>query len=517
MNFNKIKANIWDKHYLIVTFMLLLAVVFISFNKPWPFTDDIWETGAAIKEISIHPIHPSNPLIMLPGNTSPRFVPYTVFWGIIQRITGLDIFTLLGIIAIVNYFIFIRGLYLFVSTKFKDKLLPLYTLLVVLIVWGTGFDWNEFKLSSFLNSQAVTGYFALALGLNALFYLLKYIEQKRINYLVIYFILSVIIFISHPITSIFLFVLAFSIILESNNFKELFILQIVPIVAFAISLLWPYFSYWDVFTKGTSGHWFRTPLYSNQISSLGFALIGIIPIILYYFKKRYKFLFYSMSICFAIYTISYFLNIDIGGRFLIYSVFIMHLGLSLYLKEIDLFSFKTIRSSLKNQGIRIIIIFLFLIYPVRLRMVEIESYAKNVFDLPFKFHSYDSPVKPYLFLKKYLTSSDVVMTEIMPSWPIPMAIGAKIVPLAHYDPLIINESEMRAKAVYKFIRANLELNERKQILLKYKVTHILVDEENRNFYDSSFVNQLDSLGTFLVEKNHLTLYKVKDFLQINSK
>jgi hypothetical protein len=515
MNFNKIKSVIWEKHYLILTFILLLAVIFMSFNKPWPFTDDIWEHGAAIKEISIHPIHPSNPLIMLPGNTSPRFVPYTVFWGIIQRITGLDIFTLLGIIAIVNYFIFIRGLYLFVSTKFKDNLLPVYTLLVMLIVWGTGYE--LYKLGSFLISLTLPGYFAFALGLNALYYLIKYIDQKSIGYLVIYFILSVIIFISHPITSAFLFVLAFLIPLESNNFKELFILQIVPIVAFALSLLWPYFSYWDVFTKGTSGHWFRSPFYSNQISSLGFALIGIIPIIFYYFKKQHKFLFYSLSICIAVYTISYFLRVDIGDRFLLFAVFIMHLGLALYLKEIDLFSFKTIRSSLKNQGIRFILIFLFLIYPVRLRLLEIESYAKNVFDLPFKFHSYDSPVNSYLFLKKYLTSSDIVLTELMPSWPIPVAIGAKIVPLAHYDPLIINESEMRAKAVYIFFRANLELNERKQILLKYNVTHILVDEEDRSFYDSSFVNQIASLGTFLVKKDHLALYKVNDFLPIGRK
>ena len=352
LDFEKNKDIIWNRYYLIITFILFLAVVFFSFSKPWGFADDIWETGAAISEISIHPFHPENPLIALPGNTSPRFVPYTVFWGVVKRISGLGIFTLLGIIAIVNYLIFIRGLYLFVSTKFKDKILPNYTLLVILFVWGTGFGWtNQYNLETFLISQALTGYFAFALGLNALYYLIKYLDNKSIKDLI---------FITHPITSAFLFVFAISLIYEYHDFKKLALLQIVPLIAFILSLFWPYFNYWDVFTKGSIEKWYVTPVYSHQIAALGFALIGIPIIIWFYFKDRYKFLFYCLFLCFLIYTLSFFLKINIGGRFIIFSIYPMHLGISVYLKETNLFNFRTIKLSFKDQGLEIILIFLFL-------------------------------------------------------------------------------------------------------------------------------------------------------------
>ena len=526
LDFEKNKDIIWNRYYLIITFILFLAVVFFSFSKPWGFADDIWETGAAISEISIHPFHPENPLIALPGNTSPRFVPYTVFWGVVKRISGLGIFTLLGIIAIVNYLIFIRGLYLFVSTKFKDKILPNYTLLVILFVWGTGFGWtNQYNLETFLISQALTGYFAFALGLNALYYLIKYLDNKSIKDLTIYSVLSIIIFITHPITSAFLFVFAISLIYEYHDFKKLALLQIVPLIAFILSLFWPYFNYWDVFTKGSIEKWYVTPVYSHQIAALGFALIGIPIIIWFYFKDRYKFLFYCLFLCFLIYTLSFFLKINIGGRFIIFSIYPMHLGISVYLKETNLFNFRTIKLSFKDQGLEIILIFLFLIYPIKMRLFELKYYAQQVIDLPFKVHSYDSPIKPYLFLEEYLSSSNIVLTDEgwghflfnKPAWPIPMLTGARIVALEKYNPLILNESILRDQDVHKFFRNNLTLNERKQILLKYKTTNILIDKKYESLFDHSLINQLDSLGTLLIKNGGLKLYTVKNIIFNNTK
>ena len=160
-----------------------------------------------------------------------------------------------------------------------------------------------------------------------------------------------------------------------------------------------------------------------------------------------------------------------------------------------------------------------------MRLFELKYYAQQVIDLPFKVHSYDSPIKPYLFLEEYLSSSNIVLTDEgwghflfnKPAWPIPMLTGARIVALEKYNPLILNESILRDQDVHKFFRNNLTLNERKQILLKYKTTNILIDKKYESLFDHSLINQLDSLGTLLIKNGGLKLYTVKNIIFNNTK
>ncbi|MBU1936469.1 hypothetical protein KKG05_03655, partial [bacterium] len=126
--------------YLILCLILLPVALFFSFCKPWTVTGDIWETAAAIRAVSDNVLSPSNPLLELPGNTSPRFTPFTVFWGIMMKLTGLGLFTIIGIAGVVNYVLFVTGLDCFTRKQFRDNTLPTYVLLTMLIVWGKGFS-----------------------------------------------------------------------------------------------------------------------------------------------------------------------------------------------------------------------------------------------------------------------------------------------------------------------------------------------------------------------------------------
>lgn len=60
----------WSSSYLILCLVLFPVVVFFSFSKPWPLGYDFWETAATVRELADNPLHPSNSILMLPGDTS---------------------------------------------------------------------------------------------------------------------------------------------------------------------------------------------------------------------------------------------------------------------------------------------------------------------------------------------------------------------------------------------------------------------------------------------------------------
>ena len=389
--------NRWNKSYLIFCLVFLPFVVFFAFCKPWEITYDLWITAAAVRELSINFFHPSNPIIDLPGYSSPRFVPYTMIWGLFKNITHLNIFTTMGIAAVTNYFIFIVGLYRFVSKQFKNDSLPVYTFFVMLLIWGTGYGWaNAYRLEMFLINLPYVGFFNFGLSLNALYYLVCYCEKNKRYDLLLYSLLSIIAFNNHTISGLFCFVAAFAVLLTNVNFKKLILLQSIPLLAFGISLFWPYFSYWDIFIKGTTEVWFKTRLFSHQSRALGLLIVGL-PIIIYYaLKRKYLLLLYGFLLCSFIYLFSAFRHIFIGGRFIFFIAFFLHLAMSLFLREHNMLNVKKIVESFRTNGLIMVFVFTIFIPSIMNRTEEMKLHLKRTVDKPFKIHTYDSPVKPYL-------------------------------------------------------------------------------------------------------------------------
>src|SRR5512143_879317 len=100
-----------ERNYVILCLILLPLAVFFAFVRPWGQTADLWETAAAVRAVSQDLAHPYNPMLDLPGSTSPRFTPYTLFWGAVMRGTGWSIFMVMALAAITNFLLFVTGLF----------------------------------------------------------------------------------------------------------------------------------------------------------------------------------------------------------------------------------------------------------------------------------------------------------------------------------------------------------------------------------------------------------------------
>ena len=472
-----------NRGYLLLCVVLLPVAVFFSFAKPWAVGFDFWETAATVRELSVDPLHPSNPIVTLAGDTSPRFVPYTVFWGLFKRITRLGIFATMGIAGLVNYFIFAVGLYRFISKQFKMDSLPTYTFLTMLLLWGRGYGWaNAYHMEMFFISLPYVGFFAFGLSMHALYYISCYCEDDRWQALFVYSLLSVIVFVTHPITGAFCYVAASAILLACGDLKKTVLLQFIPLVAFGLCLLWPYFSYWEVFTKGTGQTWFQSALFSGRRPALGSSIIGFPIVLLYALKKKHLFLLYGSIFCSFIYVASGHFGITIGGRFIFFAVFFLHLATALYIKQRNIFSLQRIRDSFRTDGIMLLLICVLVGPALGYRLKEIERHARRFVDMPLDIHGYHSPVKPFFFLSEHLSRSDIVLVPVYEGWVVPAITGAKTVGLQKLNPLMVDEGKQRNEDVTAFFEAPLSIEERRALIDKYHATHIVIDLSYQHTY-----------------------------------
>lgn len=503
------KSASHQKKYVIVCIALLPLVVFFSFSKPWGLSMDFWDTAAAVRELSIHPLQPSHHLYVLPGQASARFHPYTLFWGLFKRTTGLGIFPTMGLAGIVNYLIFMVGLYFFVSDKFKSRSLPILTFLTMLWVWGYGYSQaNAYHLEMFLVTLPYVGFFAFALSLNALYFLNRFCAGNKGRDLSLYAILSIVAFVTHPITGLFCYAASFALLVECRKWRKLIVLQSIPLLAMGSSLLWPYFSYWDLFTKNAVTSSFPSPLFQNQIPALGPALLGF-PVVLFYgLRKKHSFILYGLSLSLFIYILSFFGNVPIGSRFILFAAFFIHLALAIYIQDIGLFDLQKMRDSLRSDGLLIIVFIVIIIFPGVLRVREMAGFL--LFDKPIRIHGYQSPIKPYLFLSRHLSAGDVVLSS---NWragfPLPAITGARIVEPRHLHSLLMSEeADGRKKDALSFFQDPLSREGRISLLKKYRITHILIDLKDEASWHPSFREGLAAIAGEVAREGTIILYKI---------
>lgn len=500
-----------NRVYLILCLALLPLALFFCFAKPWTVSADIWETAAAIRAISQDIVHPTNPLLALPGYTSPRFTPYTVFWGALMRWTGLSLFTIIGIAGIANFLLFVTGLARFVIRQFRDQALPAYVLLTMLIVWGTGYsEANAYSLSIFLQTLPLVSMFAYGILFHALASLRKYMDDLKWPSLAMYTLCTIIAFVTHPITGAFGFVAAAAMLLAESDSKKTMLLQIVPLFAVGIAVLWPYFDYVHVLTKGTTEIWYKDPIFSNQMEALGPALAGI-PIIFYYaLKRQYLFLALGFVFCAIIYGICKAIDIHIGSRFILYGAIFLHLAIARYIQEQKLIRWSGLRASIENHGLAFVLIVLLLLPALWYRAREMKWTMEGTFGSLSQFHAYQSPVQRFFFLSNYLDTSDVVLAEDTTGWVIPAITGAKLVAQLKGNPLINEDVKRRRDEANGFFENAMSLEGRREILQKYHVTQILLDRMRISKWDGSFLRDLPVLAEKSIEQRMIALYRIRE-------
>ncbi|MCB1060932.1 MAG: hypothetical protein KDB65_11920 [Calditrichaeota bacterium] len=507
---NRTHAAVWVR---VLYGAIFLVALIYSIAPPWGPQADIWETSAAIQAVSDSPLHPRNPLLDLPGDTSPRFTPYTVVWGVVDKLSGLELFTTVAIAGLFNLLLFLTGLSRVVRTLTGDRNAFLWIVPVMLIGWGHGYgEANGYQAELFFASLPYVGMFTYGLCFHGIAELNRYLESGARSGLVAYALIGIAAFLTHPITAMMLFVGAFAWAATRTKFSNLLLLQIVPLIALASSWLWPYFDYPTLLFRGTSEDWYQVRLFDHQISKVGPALLGILVAGYFALRKRHLEVVIALGCSLAIYLASWALGIQIGSRFIFYGAIFAHMCIGLFLWESGLFRKGFFHQPLIRTALVLLLAAAVFVPGLYYRAHRIQRQWVPAIEHYERTHG--DILEPWddlgiVFGK--LDDTSVVMVEDTVGWRIPAMTGARLVAQAKGDPLIQDEVNRRRSDVTSFFDDDLETGDRLLLLTKYHCTHVLVDERHAYRNSATLKRDLGYLSIPAMFKPPYRLYKVKDF------
>jgi hypothetical protein len=110
-----------------------------------PIAADFGQHAAAVERIRANWLHPTNPLIDVPGAGSPYYTPYTLVLGLVAKATGLPGWELLKGCGPLNLAVLLTGIAAFTHTLSSRRWAPVAALAAYLLLWGPAhMEWSGF-------------------------------------------------------------------------------------------------------------------------------------------------------------------------------------------------------------------------------------------------------------------------------------------------------------------------------------------------------------------------------------
>lgn len=527
----------FDPIKIFLFFLFLLVIVLSYLGLPWFAWSDGVEHAAAVKELSENFFHPQNPLLPLDGCTSPRFVPSIMVMVLFMKITHAEIYTVIRIFTVIFFFFFCFSVWHFSCNYFKDRDQGVYSLLTLLFLWGKGWDGANAYMFSVLTWNAYyPSVVSFSLSLLGFSFLLKYLRINLKKYVFVYLVITCLLFLNHPLTGTFYFLSTFLLFLTEKQFtlKTFSVFLFSVFVSAIVVILWPYYSHLEIalnsIGESMNNYWDYNftwnYLYSEQFVRGGPALLGI-PVLIHYLKKKqHLFMTYGFLACVVVYGLAYFFKLHLGERYILFIVFFLQIAFSRYLKEKDIISYKSFQTLINpftRKGFTTFVAMLGIIMGVAWQTAWLRNQYLPYFvsfSPRFHLHRYVNPLSRYDFLKRYLKSGDIVISDLASSWIIPCISDAKIISLFHNNPLV-PDSYQRVQDTEVFFHPTTSTITRQALIEKYNVSHILINKKiefadllkDQGVYvpsfDSLLLQNIISLGTTLYHDDKYILVELK--------
>jgi len=495
----------------IIIFFIPLAILDYAH---FPFSDGA-EHGAAVQVLAQNFINPDDP--MLDGNYggSARYVPSIFIMAAFVRVSGLDVLIVIKIFSIIFLLLFIYSVVRF-AQLYIDKSKGSFCLLAsLLFLWGTGWTGaNACMFSAIIYTAYFPSVVSFSLSLLALYFLLKYLQDGKTSGFVWCCILGGIGFVNHPLTGAFFFIAVFFLLPERlTSLKRCLVLFCLIIaVSFCFSLLWPYYQFFDSFSSIASGAMAQTDdyqmtwqyLHSNRLLRIGPALAAVPLILILMFKHKNLMVTGSFVVFTFIYVFGYFTKTSLSERFIFFIVFTLQLAFSLFWTSCWRENSR-IKKVFYSATVCLAACFQFYFVFGEFIAPAFTIRKENSF-----ISGYSSPNKVFKDLRKYLNEGDVVLSDIYSSWSLPVYTGAKIIALWHTPPHIKDNFD-RTEDINRFFNPATNNTERKHILDKYSVTHILLNNYVNGDSNKLIEPHINRLGYSVVAKNEdYSIFLVKN-------
>lgn len=475
------------RYELLSSFIVLLAIAFV-FNGQWK--GDFYEHAAVVRELSTHPIKPKNPLIL--SNAPHAFYsPYTLFLGLITRVFKISAIQTLSCAAILNLCLLLFSLRLFILNHFKkdQSKVSFYTVLLFLFFWGS----NPWWYSGFLHMDVLfyvlpyPSTFTTALAFTSFACYSMYIKKKKTLLILLILILLTICFITHPVTTLSSYVVLILLSIDNEwNWTEFLSAVAICAVSTLLSVLWPYYPILKLLIYSTPAtvnfHLDNKELYENILGII-WPFILFAPTLFIKHVNRSRSLLFALALLVLIYISGYIFKIWGLGRVICFAASIYHILVALQFARLENYVLETQKSRLISLACLLFII-----------VLSKKFYYPIINSIPVKTPYYSK----FNFLSKYINQYDVVLSDIGTSFFIP-SFGGKVIASPH--PLyFVSDHRIRREDLGIFFK-DITLEKREEIIKKYLVKFILLDNTNQNI-------DLASFGDLIYKDNNFSLIRI---------
>lgn len=464
----------------------------------WEGGADYWEHSATLHALIESPFHPRHPHLATHAG-SPRFGPQFLLIALIARAVHWDALQAMTLSAVLNTLLFLCSIRAFFLSYFRHPLAPLYGLLVMFGGWWIGFHYSNvyslpvlFSVASFPSTTALG---LTLLGFSVIVRLLRGELREPRLWLVAVGLWAAAVFIIHPLTAMMSIsgALLLALAEPKPTWRLRFEVAGAVVVGLALSHFWPYFSPWVVLRggHGEAAEWaeqslqqaadlhvkrklheFYQPL--RLLMSLG--LCNITVLCLPYFLLRRERWFVGLGALGMLlpFVGNIFVELPLGHRFVLLAIVYLQIGLVwLLLRLTPSFpdAFRFVQRRALGIASAVVVAALLLVFSTHSVLV-----ARALFrDARFRERRESPVVRNMRAFAEAAGPNAVVLASPLLSWPLP-TFGPKVLALFHEDPLVPDAVE-RERLVKRFLSQAGTDADRRNILARYGVTHVLLNRE----------------------------------------
>jgi hypothetical protein len=460
---------IGNNRFYLLSIILFGLIFFASLQTPW--SGDFFEHAAVVKELSVHPLNPKNPII-LSNAKHAFFSPYSLMLGLTARLFHFKAAEVLYGFTFVNLFLLLFIFRRFIFTYFdSDKeIISFYSLLAILFFWGP-YPWVFSGFIHFNVLLYVLPYpstFAIILGFLLLILTKRLCNRHNIIFNSILAILvTAVIILSHIITALaFLaFIIIYITIVPSrtSSVKSKLIFLGIFSISLSLSLLWPYYSLVGLVLKSNEQiihfNYDTITLYEDVFKKI-LPFFIFLPTLLLIDKRHSLFPFALAFLLFSIiYVLGYFTSNWGLGRSISFA--------ALFFQVIIGWKAAMFEKYLVNQ--RKIYMLSLLAVCVFFISGQLKWFKETSLTEKPSFY------RKFEFLEKYTAQYEVVLSDLETSFYIPSQ-GGKVIGSPH--PLyFISDALERRKAIERLFQRDASKKELQATIKKYAVTKILLKKE----------------------------------------
>ncbi|MFF4687733.1 hypothetical protein [Streptomyces sp. NPDC001307] len=279
----------------LVVVLLLLVIV----RLPW--AGDLGMHAATVQRLSHDLSHPGNPLVDA-DTPSPYYSPWMLVLGLVAKLTGLSVFVVLRLAALVGLTLLVTGVRRYVRTLSSHAMAPALALLSLLFLWGPLlFNWSGFLG---LNSLALTVSYPSVFSLGLTFHFWAWVtratrEEAAWGRWLWLGVLWALILLCHQFTGVVASLGALATVIAARPPRAV-LLRLSAALALGLLLLWlwPYYDFFSLFSAGADLEAIHKPLYEHLAARFGLVLLGVAALVLRFRRDRWDplVLFFALGV-----------------------------------------------------------------------------------------------------------------------------------------------------------------------------------------------------------------------------